>query len=481
MAYTYERTISETANGVVDAGALKQEIVDASLSSATVQYVSTDAGTDSCDIEFDVEPSAGDKTTVNGILAAHEGVPDAGTLRVGGGIVVEDLDDPAAPTVAAQGTTGSTTWGYRVTAFSDTGETLASSETQITDGNATLSSTNHNLVSWSAVSGAVKYGVYRTTAGGTPSSTGLIRTTPELSYRDIGEAASGSVPSEDLSGGLVVGTGTVSSSKHTTLKELTSDQSTVTSLLRLARRTSGTAAAGFGTGVYVNLDDAGGTLRDAGSLHFRWDDPAAGTLHSKARIQLRDGGTSADKDFEINHNGKVTFDGATLIEPAICTAYFLPSAGIRGGNAGASSNNGVASITFSDLAESRIRWNFPPPRNYISGDVILRLKASVAANPASKDMYLEARWSTLNAGAALPSSPEFTDSTVFSTSGLGADDFFNIDLTLASADWDSSAEMIGMYLLRDGDNANDDCSELLHIHQIELRYTGWAFAGQAGQ
>lgn len=474
----YTRAITNTLYDIVDTGALAVELQNAGLTGKLTQV--SISGSDII-VLTSSDLTAGEITTLDSTIAAHEGVPSSGTRRVGGGLIVDDLDDPSVPTVVAQGTTGSTTWGYRVTAFSDTGETLASSETQITDGNATLSATNFNRITWTAVSGAVKYGVYRSTAGGTPSSTGQIAETPQTQLDDVGRTASGSVPSEDYSGSLIVGTGTVSSAKGATVKQLTSDQSTVTSLLRLARRTSGTAAAGFGTGIYVALDDAGGTLRDAGSLHFRWDDPAAGVLHSKARVQLRDGGTSADKDFEVNHNGKVTFDGTSLIEPTTCVVYFHPNAGIRGGNAGASSNNGVASITFSDLSESRIRWNFPPPRNYISGDLTLRIKGSVASNPASKDMYLEVRWSTLNTGAALPSSPEFTDSTVFSTSGLGADDFFNIDITLAAADWDSTAEMIGMYLLRDGDNASDDCTELLHIHQIELLYTGWAFAGQAGQ
>jgi hypothetical protein len=483
MAYTYERTISETANGVVDAGVLKQEIIDASLGSATVQYITTDSGTDSCDMVFDVEPSAGDKTTVNGILANHEGVPDAGTLRVGGGLVVEDLADPSAPTVAAQGTGGSTTWGYKVTAFSDTGETLASTETQIADGNATLSATNHNLVSWAAVAGAVKYGLYRITAGGTPSSTGLVRTTPELEYQDIGAAASGSAPSEDLSGALVVGTGTVSSSKAATIKELTSDQSTATSLLRLARRTSGTAAAGFGTGIYLQLDDAGGTLRDVGSIHFRWDDPAAGTLHSCVRFQLRDGGTGADKSIEWFHDGKMEVLGDTVLEKTTCAICWSPGEVVIGQNASVSSNNDVQSITFDDIGDSRARWNTKPPKNYVSGDLTMRCRCSVAGSPGSNSMRLGFKYKGVNFGSAIPAAGTW-DTSIERTESLSEvsnDEYFNVDFTIASGEYDANDETMAFHLYRDGDHAGDTTTLTLHIHLIELRYTGWAFAGQAGQ
>jgi hypothetical protein len=482
MAYTYEKAISDSANGVVISVVLLDEITSAALGSANIEYITTDADSDSCDLVFDVEPSAGDKTTIDGILSNHEGIPASGTLRVGGGIVIEDLDDPAAPTVAAQGTGGSTTWGYRVTAYSDTGETLASSETQITDGNATLSATNHNLVSWSAVDGAVRYGVYRSTAGGTPSSTGLIRTTPELSYQDIGNAASGSVPSEDLSGALVVGTGTLpSSTKMATLKELTSDTSTVTSLLRLARRTSGTAAAGFGTGLYVQLDDDGGTLRDVGSLHFRWDDPAAATLHSCVRFQLRDGGSSADESIEFFHDGKIQVLGDTIVDKTLCQICWSPGEPVIGLNASLSSNNGVQSTTFDDVGESRIRWNTKTPKNYTSGDLTVRMRCSVAGSPGSNSMRLGLNYKGINLGEAIPSTWDSEEERTESLSGVSNDELFNVDFTIDSADYNSGDEIMAFHLYRDGDHAEDTTTLTLHIHLIELRYTGWAFAGQAGQ
>lgn len=67
------------------------------------------------------------------------------------------------PTVTPVGTTGSTTYNYKITAVdSETfEESLGSTAGTTTTGNATLSTTNYNSISWSSVSGAGQYNVYR--------------------------------------------------------------------------------------------------------------------------------------------------------------------------------------------------------------------------------------------------------------------------------------------------------------------------------
>lgn len=70
------------------------------------------------------------------------------------------LTTPANLVLAEQGTGGSTTYSYRVSAFNDVGETLACASVQMTDGNATLNATNFNRLDWDDVSGAVGYNVY---------------------------------------------------------------------------------------------------------------------------------------------------------------------------------------------------------------------------------------------------------------------------------------------------------------------------------
>ena len=81
---------------------------------------------------------------------------------------------PGAPTVTNQGTPGATSYSYVIVAKNANGTTTPSGTTTTTTGNATLTGVNFNRISWTAVTGATSYDVYRTASGGTPSSTGRI-------------------------------------------------------------------------------------------------------------------------------------------------------------------------------------------------------------------------------------------------------------------------------------------------------------------
>src|SRR5579864_3898434 len=114
--------------------------------------------------------------------------------------------------IAFTGATGGSavTWSYIVTAVNSSGgETVASSTVSISSpgsSNSTLDATHHNDVSWSAVTGAASYKIYRTAAtGGTPSTTGLIGSTTGTSFSDTGLVGAGnSAPTTDTTGQLTV-------------------------------------------------------------------------------------------------------------------------------------------------------------------------------------------------------------------------------------------------------------------------------------
>lgn len=78
MAFTYQYTISiDFPNGTVDPDTLADEINDSSISSGVLESITTDTpALDICYIQFDVQLSAGDETTLDGIVAAHTGVPN---------------------------------------------------------------------------------------------------------------------------------------------------------------------------------------------------------------------------------------------------------------------------------------------------------------------------------------------------------------------------------------------------------------------
>jgi hypothetical protein len=113
------------------------------------------------------------------------------------------LSDPSAPTVTAQGTTGATAYSYKVVAMHRHGQTAASAAGSVANGNATLSSTDFNRVTWTAVTGATAYRIYRTASAGTPSTTGQIGVVGAVTqFDDTGLAGdSSTAPTVNTTGG----------------------------------------------------------------------------------------------------------------------------------------------------------------------------------------------------------------------------------------------------------------------------------------
>jgi fibronectin-binding autotransporter adhesin len=135
-----------------------------------------------------------------------------GTLAVAGGVqgglTINGLSTPGTPTVTTQGTTGAATWSYKVVAVSASGSTTPAStagSTTSANGNATLTGSNFQQITWTPVAGAVSYKIYRTAVGTSPSTTGLIGTTGATIFNDTGLAGDGSTASTlDTSGQVTV-------------------------------------------------------------------------------------------------------------------------------------------------------------------------------------------------------------------------------------------------------------------------------------
>ena len=80
--------------------------------------------------------------------------------------VYSALTTPTGLGVTATGTTGSTAYSYRVSAFNSVGETLACASVAIANGHATLSATNYNALAWTLVAGATGYNIWGRKATG---------------------------------------------------------------------------------------------------------------------------------------------------------------------------------------------------------------------------------------------------------------------------------------------------------------------------
>jgi len=91
------------------------------------------------------------------------GAASASTER---SVTLTPISVPAQPTVTVYGTPETTTYTYKVTATTANGETTASTTRQITNGNDALDGTDYNEISWSTVTGATGYNIYRQVGAG---------------------------------------------------------------------------------------------------------------------------------------------------------------------------------------------------------------------------------------------------------------------------------------------------------------------------
>lgn len=108
-----------------------------------------------------------------------------GTLYLVGGIT-QAIAAPGTPSVTPSGTLGTTTYWYKVTAVNSGGETNPSAPNSTLSGNATLSTTDFNILNWPTVSNASSYNVYRSTNN---IDYELVANTSNTTYNDIGVAA----------------------------------------------------------------------------------------------------------------------------------------------------------------------------------------------------------------------------------------------------------------------------------------------------
>lgn len=92
--------------------------------------------------------------TANGAIYSN------GTANIFAGLTY-----PSGVTVTTAGTSGSTTYGYRVSAINAQGETIASPTATVATGNASLSTSNYNVITFNAVPGAASYKIYGRTSG----------------------------------------------------------------------------------------------------------------------------------------------------------------------------------------------------------------------------------------------------------------------------------------------------------------------------
>jgi hypothetical protein len=142
-------------------------------------------------------------------------------LPIVGGLQITSATSPAStPTgVNPVGGTGNTTWGYKIVGVTASGTTAASAEKTTAIGVATLTTSSYNQVQFTPDAGIAYWQIYRTTAGGSPNTTGLIGTvhiptatlsngyTASIMFNDTGLSGdSSSPPTANTTGELILAT-----------------------------------------------------------------------------------------------------------------------------------------------------------------------------------------------------------------------------------------------------------------------------------
>lgn len=137
-------------------------------------------------------------------------------------LLAAPLATPGAPTVTPTGTAGTTHYGYRIAARSANGTTLAGTEGTTTTGNATLSGTNYNALSWTAVPGAVSYDIYGRTTGAELFMVNVTATT----YNDTGAVATpaGALPAANTTMAILSKSGVITPPAQVIVRDLTSTE-----------------------------------------------------------------------------------------------------------------------------------------------------------------------------------------------------------------------------------------------------------------
>lgn len=164
-------------------------------------------GNNTGNIQFSPSASPAD-TSLTRYAAGQVGIDSSINGNLGnlyaGSLTTTALSNVSAPTgITHGGTAGSTNYTYGVTAVqADGSETACLNTLQTTTGNATLTSTNTNIIAWTGIAGAQTYNIYRTASSGTPSTTGKIgNTTGASAFTDTGIAViSANIPAQNITG-----------------------------------------------------------------------------------------------------------------------------------------------------------------------------------------------------------------------------------------------------------------------------------------
>jgi hypothetical protein len=167
-----------------------------------------------------------------------------------------------------------------------------------------------------------------------------------------------------------------------------------------------------------------------------------------------------------------------------CRITYPVDGDVKGGDVSTSSNNDVPSLLYAGSGtdtEGRNRLVRRPPQNYASGDVAMRIYISHGVAPGNgKASCWYLKYAFRSVGEDLGAYDGTAALTVDHSTDLG-DRIYSIDLTIPAAAFNVGKDLMVLWLAREHSHAGDTLTNGIHVHQQELRYTGYMLSGQPGQ
>jgi hypothetical protein len=265
------------------------------------------AGMDNGGYVFRVGPAGNVEIGGNGAGGSNLNVKQNLTLT-GGNITIGKLNitqagTPSGTASTTGGSMATTTYYYAITALNNNGETTRSAESSgisVTGPNGSV------VLSWTSVSGAVGYKIYRTTSSGTYGGTNLIKyvATPVTAYTDIAASASaGAPPIANTTGGSIAGILSFSDATELTLSDNTTGAITIN---QTYHRIDTLSDASTGNLVTIN----GGTSGNVLVLRAEHTDRTVVVKDGTGNIQL-----SADMTLDNTQDTlALIYDGSNWLE-----------------------------------------------------------------------------------------------------------------------------------------------------------------------
>lgn len=310
------------------------DIMDVSETGTTIHRTTTNSST-----AFQIQNSSstaifGADTAVGMTLINTTPANEAASLTLSGGLTILSLPAPTGLAATVVGTAGSTTYSYQVVACDDsicTRSTVASNTATVTTGNATLSSTNYNQLTWNPVQGAAEYWIYRIAGG----PTGVIGNVAAgtTTYNDIGSFAFGGLPSTTSTSGGITTAGSVTIGKNLTVN------GTTTTANEVINNLNGTAV---------------GTIFQVGGNSGNASYPS--TVDIQGGINVEQLGTPSSPSVSVTGTGSTTYSYYIAACSTFCGSAFGINAGAQGTASGASSSVNNAATLNSTTNYNTVTW-----------------------------------------------------------------------------------------------------------------------------